>query len=82
MEYPWYKHYPEHVPRSLNYPVRTLFDNLRISAEKYPNNTAVVYKDVPYSYKNIYEFSKSLTDIPTNSVKTILRRVLREREWK
>ncbi|WP_290902472.1 AMP-binding protein, partial [Ferroglobus sp.] len=62
MEFPWYKHYPKHVPKSLEYPERNLFENLKISAKKFPENYAVVYKDFPYTYEKLLELSNKFAN--------------------
>jgi long-chain acyl-CoA synthetase len=43
MERPWYRFYDEGVPRSMEYPEKTLPDLLRETAAKYPGKTATVF---------------------------------------
>jgi long-chain acyl-CoA synthetase len=43
MERPWYRFYDEGVPRSMEYPEKTLPDLLRETAAKYPEKTATVF---------------------------------------
>lgn len=43
MEKPWYQHYDEGVPMSVDYPEHTLDKYLSQSAEKHPDHPAIVY---------------------------------------
>ena len=43
MEKPWYQHYDEGVPMSVDYPEHTLDKFLSQSAEKHPDHPAIVY---------------------------------------
>ncbi len=52
-ERPWFKFWPEGVPKHIDYPIMSLSDVLRKSAEKYPNNTATVYFDRGISYREL-----------------------------
>ncbi len=58
MDYPWYRLYPPHVPRSIEYPLKTVFDNLRESAEKFPERPAIIYRDVVYTYRELNELAE------------------------
>ena len=50
MERPWYRFYDEGVPRSMEYPEKTLPDLLRETAAKYPEKTATVFFGGQLSY--------------------------------
>jgi len=56
-EKPWLKFYPSHISFSLEYPVRPVFENLRISAERFPERAGVIYSEVPYTYSELWELS-------------------------
>jgi len=63
MDYPWYELYPKHVPKSLDYPVRPVFANLKISAEKFPENPAVIYRNTVYSYERLWDLSVRMANL-------------------
>jgi long-chain acyl-CoA synthetase len=48
---PWFKHYPNGVPKSISYPVIPLHGLLQETAEKYPQKVALSYceKEITYS---------------------------------
>ena len=52
-EKPWYKFWPEGVPKHIEYPEIPLFDFLRKTAESHPNYTAVVYFGKEITYKQL-----------------------------
>jgi long-chain acyl-CoA synthetase len=52
-ERPWFKYWPEGVPKRIDYPVVPLSDLLKRSAEKYPNNTATIYFDRGITYREL-----------------------------
>ncbi len=58
MDYPWYELYPPHVPRSIDYPVKAVFDNLKDSARKFPERPAVIYRDTTYTYSELNELAE------------------------
>ncbi|MCD6445657.1 hypothetical protein J7L49_02590 [Candidatus Bathyarchaeota archaeon] len=45
IEKPWFKFWPEGVPKFIDYPNVPLFKLLEDSAEKYPNQTAIIFYD-------------------------------------
>jgi long-chain acyl-CoA synthetase len=53
LEKPWFKFWPETVPKHIGYPVVTLSDLLRKTAEKYPNKPSTVYLDRAISYREL-----------------------------
>lgn len=67
LEKPWFKFWPEHVPKHIEYPEIPLFDLLKKTAEKYPNNTAIVYFDKEMTYKELNDasdkFATALNDL-------------------
>ncbi|MGB9740341.1 MAG: long-chain-fatty-acid--CoA ligase [Candidatus Bathyarchaeia archaeon] len=66
LEKPWFKFWPEGVPKHIDYPEIPLFDFLRKTAEKYPDNIALVYFDNKITYKELDlatdKFATALTD--------------------
>jgi long-chain acyl-CoA synthetase len=52
-ERPWFKFWPEGVPKHIDYPEIPLSDLLRKTAEKYPNNIATIYFDKGITYKEL-----------------------------
>jgi long-chain acyl-CoA synthetase len=66
LEKPWYKFWPEGVPKHIDYPEIPLFQFLRDTAGKYPDKTAIVYFDRKITYKELDtitdKFATALTD--------------------
>lgn len=66
-EKPWFKSWPEGVPKHIDYPEVPLFDLLRKTAEKYPNHAALVYFDREITYKELDlasdKFATALADL-------------------
>jgi len=66
IEKPWFKFWPEKVPKHINYPEVPLFEFLKKTAEKYPNNTAIVYFDKEITYRELNiasnKFATALAD--------------------
>ncbi len=64
------KFWPEGVPRSIKYPNVPLFGLLRKSAEKHPNNLAVIFQDKRITFKKMDElsdtFAAALHDMNVN----------------
>jgi len=52
-EKPWFRSWPEGVPRGIEYPEASLSDLLKTKAEKYPRKTAIVYFDKPMTYREL-----------------------------
>jgi long-chain acyl-CoA synthetase len=52
-EKPWFKFWPDGVPRNLDYPEASLGDLLKRTAEKYPDKIATVYFDKPITYREL-----------------------------
>jgi len=49
-EKPWFKHWPEGVPRHLDYPDKGVGEIFDETAKKYPGNTAVIFLDTKVTY--------------------------------
>ena len=43
MDRPHYKFWPKRLPHSLTIPATSLWDNLAISARRYPDKSAIVF---------------------------------------
>ena len=56
-EKPWYKFWPEGVPRHIDYPEIPLFELLRRTAKMYPDNVSIVYFDKPITYRELDRLS-------------------------
>ncbi|OGD47128.1 long-chain fatty acid--CoA ligase, partial [Candidatus Bathyarchaeota archaeon RBG_13_46_16b] len=64
---PWFRSWPEGVPRSIEYPEASLSDLLKSKAEKYPSKTAILYFDKPMTYRELDlasdRFATALSDL-------------------
>lgn len=49
----WLNFWPEEVPRTIKYPAVPLYDLLRRTAEKYPNQTAMIFQDNKITYREL-----------------------------
>jgi len=54
---PQLRFWPEGIPRSINYPEMPLFHLLKKTAEKYPDNTAVIFQNEKISFKDLDRLS-------------------------
>jgi long-chain acyl-CoA synthetase len=50
-EKPWLKFYEPHVPEHIDYPHTTIPESLAEMANKFPDRTAMIYKDNPITYR-------------------------------
>lgn len=55
-----FEFWPKRVSKSLTVPETTIYDNLAISAKKYPHKTALVYYGARYTYREIEEQVEAL----------------------
>jgi long-chain acyl-CoA synthetase len=66
-EKPWFKFWPEGVPKNLDYPKMPLSGMLKMTAEKYPDNIAIVYFDRAITYRelesDVDKFATALADL-------------------
>jgi len=67
LQKPWFKFWPEVVPKHIKYPEVPLFEFLKKTARKYPDNTAIVYFDKEITYKELDsatdKFATALSDL-------------------
>ncbi len=59
---PWFAHYPDEIPTSLQYEVRTLQSYLKEAAEKHPEKSAIHFIGKELSYKELYDSSLKLAN--------------------
>jgi long-chain acyl-CoA synthetase len=66
-EKPWFKFWPEGVPKHIEYPEVPLSDFLKNTAEDYPNLVAIVYFNKEMTYKELDlvsdKFATALSDL-------------------
>jgi len=66
-EKPWFKFWPEGVPKSIDYPNVPLSDLLKMAVREYPDHTAIVYFDKPMTYGEldvaVDKFATALADL-------------------
>ncbi|MBS7616710.1 long-chain fatty acid--CoA ligase [Candidatus Bathyarchaeota archaeon] len=67
LEKPWYKFWPQGVKKQIDYPEVPLFEILKASAQKHPNETAVIYFDRELTYRELDllsdKFATALADL-------------------
>ena len=59
---PWFAHYPDEIPQTMNNEVRTLQSYLKEAADKYPEKNAVYFIGKELTYKQLYESSLKLAN--------------------
>lgn len=64
-----FAYWPPKLTKTLTVPETTIFDNLVISAKKYPNKTAIQYYGTSISYKELLEQSEKLAGYLEQSLK-------------
>lgn len=60
MQRPHYKFWPKRLPHSIHPPAMPLWDNLAISARRYPDKTAVVFFDREFRYAEMMGMAERL----------------------
>ncbi|MBU9710944.1 long-chain-fatty-acid--CoA ligase [Evansella tamaricis] len=61
-EKPWFQHYPEEIPKSIEYEVATLHSYLKRVAEKFPDKSALDFMGKEMTYKELYDSSLKLAN--------------------
>ena len=56
-EKPWFKFWPEGVPKHIDYPEVPLYELLRKTAKEYPDHTSIVYFDKTINYRELDHLS-------------------------
>jgi fatty-acyl-CoA synthase len=49
-----FEFWPQRLPKSLPIPETTIYDNLQMTAKRYPNKTAIVFYGTEITYKQLY----------------------------
>ncbi|MFC5497988.1 long-chain fatty acid--CoA ligase [Caenimonas terrae] len=60
MQRPHYKFWPKRLPHSMTPPATSLWDNLAISARRYPDKSAIVFFGTRYSYAQVMQQAERL----------------------
>jgi fatty-acyl-CoA synthase len=60
MDRPHYKFWPKRLPHSLTVPATSLWDNLAISARRYPDKAAIVFFGRVYPYAEVQRLAEKL----------------------
>jgi fatty-acyl-CoA synthase len=60
MHRPHYKFWPKRLPHALNPPATSLWDNLEISARRYPDKAALVFFGRVFSYRELLDKAQRL----------------------
>jgi fatty-acyl-CoA synthase len=55
-----FKFWPKRLPRTLTLPKTSVYHNLKVSAERYPEKTAIFYYETEISYERLLEEAESL----------------------
>ncbi|RPF55425.1 long-chain-fatty-acid--CoA ligase [Aquisalibacillus elongatus] len=55
---PWFKHYPEEVPKTMEYDNRPLHGLLMDAAENYPDKVAIHFMGKELTYQEVYDSAK------------------------
>jgi len=67
LEKPWYRFWPEGVPKSIEYPNLSMGEVLRETARKLPENTAIIYYGARTTYRDldglVDRFATALQDL-------------------
>ena len=53
MQRPHYKFWPKRLPHAMNPPATSLWDNLAVSAQRYPDKAAIVFFGRRHSYAQV-----------------------------
>ncbi len=56
----WFKYWPEDVPRSIDYPDKSLAQVFDETASKHPNNTCIIFLESKYSYGQVKKWVDAL----------------------
>ncbi len=57
---PWFQHYDEGVPRTIDYPQVPIFHFLEESARQYPNSPCTLFKGARISFREMDEITDRL----------------------
>jgi len=51
----WYKYWPKHLPKTLDYPETPMFEVVETSARRYPEKPAIIYYGKIITYRELWE---------------------------
>ncbi|WP_077214182.1 long-chain-fatty-acid--CoA ligase [Bacillus dakarensis] len=54
---PWLKHYPEEIPHTLNYRNEPIQNDLKYTAEEFPDKAAIHFMGREINYKTLYRYA-------------------------
>ncbi|MGY0694475.1 long-chain-fatty-acid--CoA ligase [Virgibacillus sp. FSP13] len=63
-----FKHWPSRLPKTLTVPETTLYDNLTITAKKYPHKIAIRYYGQTYTYQQLLDEVNQLAGYLENNM--------------
>jgi len=52
---PWFKFWPPGIPKTLDYPRVPLFNIVEVSAQRYPDKTAIIYYGTRITYSELWD---------------------------
>ncbi|MDA0237883.1 MAG: AMP-binding protein, partial [Proteobacteria bacterium] len=55
-----FKNWPTHLPRKLEPPIKTIFQNLVVSADRFPEKSAIIFYGTTISYRDLLKQTESL----------------------
>ncbi|MGJ9382987.1 long-chain-fatty-acid--CoA ligase [Salipaludibacillus sp. CF4.18] len=62
MKKPWFEHYPEEIPKTIDYDEDTLQSYLKKAAKHYPDKSAFHFMGKEMNYKEVYESALKLAN--------------------
>lgn len=62
MKKPWFEHYPEEIPKTIDYEENTLQSYLKKAADHYPDKSAFHFMGKEMKYKEVYESALKLAN--------------------
>lgn len=62
VERPWFKHYPEEIPTTIDYDNKPLQQFLIETATNYPNKVAIHFMGKELTYKEVFDLSKRVAN--------------------
>lgn len=56
----WFKSWPKHLPKNLDYPEVPIFENLEVSARRYPKKNAMIFYGAGITYETFWKEALNL----------------------
>ncbi len=63
-----FEFWPERMPRTLTLPEKSVYHNLQVSAERYPEKTAIIYYGTDISYARLHDEANALAGYLQNDL--------------